>query len=60
VSKTGFGHGGAFRNAMEIDTVKGRILIFMVQQDGPWGTSAGDAITPTLEKIADDLVAGGD
>jgi len=32
----------------------------MVQQDGPWGTSAGDAITPTLEKIADDLVAGGD
>ena len=60
VSKTGFGHGGAFRNAMEIDTVKGRILIFMVQQDGTWGTSAGDAITPTLEKIADDLVAGGD
>jgi predicted alpha-1,2-mannosidase len=59
VSKTGFGHGGAFRNAMEIDTAKGRILIFMVQQDGPWGTSAGDAIVPTLEKMADEIVAGG-
>lgn len=60
VSKTGFGHGGAFRNDMEIDTAKGRILIFMVQQDGPWGTNSGDAIVPRLEKMADDMVGGSD
>ncbi len=56
VSKTGFGHGGAFKNAMEIDTARNRILIFMVQQDGPWGTSACDAIVPALEKMADAMV----
>lgn len=56
ISKTGFGHGGAFNNAMEIDTATGRILIFMVQQDGKWGTPDGDALIPTLEKLADALV----
>ena len=58
VSKTGFGHGGAFRNAMEIDTVKGRILIFMVQQDGPWGSADGDAMMPALQRLADEIVGG--
>jgi len=29
----------------------------MVQQDGPWGTPEGDAIIPTLERLADDLVS---
>jgi CubicO group peptidase (beta-lactamase class C family) len=57
ISKNGFGHGGADKNAMEIDTTKGRILIFMVQQEGPWGTSAGDAIVSTLQKLADNLVS---
>jgi CubicO group peptidase (beta-lactamase class C family) len=57
IAKNGFGHGGAFKNAMEINTTTGRILIFMVQQDGPWGTSAGDAIVPALERLADDIVA---
>jgi CubicO group peptidase (beta-lactamase class C family) len=57
VSKNGFGHGGAFNNAMDIDTTTGRIFIFMVQQDGPWGTSRGDAMIPTLERLADDLVS---
>jgi len=57
ISKNGFGHGGAFKNAMEIDPTAGRIFIFMVQQDGPWGTPAGDAMTPALEKLADGLVA---
>jgi CubicO group peptidase (beta-lactamase class C family) len=57
ISKTGFGHGGANKNAMEIDTATGRVFIFMVQQDGPWGTSAGDSMIPTLEKLADDLVS---
>jgi CubicO group peptidase (beta-lactamase class C family) len=56
VSKNGFGHGGAFNNAMDIDTMTGRIFIFMVQQDGPWGTSEGDAMITTLEKFADDRV----
>jgi CubicO group peptidase (beta-lactamase class C family) len=58
ISKTGFGHGGAFNNAMEIDAAKGRILIFMVQQDGPWGTPEGKAMVPTLERLADQLAAG--
>jgi CubicO group peptidase (beta-lactamase class C family) len=56
ISKSGFGHGGANKNAMDIDTTLGRIFIFMVQQDGPWGTPAGDAMTPALERFADDLV----
>lgn len=55
VSASGFGHGGAFKNAMEIDPAKGRILIFMVQQDGPWGTADGDAIVGRLEPLADEL-----
>ncbi len=57
ISKTGFGHGGANKNAMDIDTTTNRIFIFMVQQDGPWGTPAGDAMIPALEKLADDLVS---
>jgi len=56
VSASGFGHGGAFKNAMEIDSVKGRILVFMVQQDGTWGTPEGDAIVSTLQRLADDIV----
>jgi hypothetical protein len=42
---------------MEINTETGRIFIFMVQQDGPWGTPDGDKMIPALEKLADDLVA---
>jgi len=57
VSPTGMGHGGAFKNAMEIDKVKGRILVFMVQQDGAWGTPEGNAIVSTLQRLADDMVA---
>jgi CubicO group peptidase (beta-lactamase class C family) len=57
ISKNGFGHGGAFNNAMEIDATTGRILIFMVQQDGPWGTAEGKAMVPTLEKLSNELVS---
>jgi hypothetical protein len=57
ISASGFAHGGAYKNAMEIDTVKGRILIFMVQQHGPWGTAKGDEIVPSLERLSDDVVA---
>jgi CubicO group peptidase (beta-lactamase class C family) len=57
ISKNGFGHGGAFNNAMEINTTTGRILIFMVQQDGPWGTPQGEKMVPTLEKLSDELVS---
>jgi CubicO group peptidase (beta-lactamase class C family) len=57
VSTSGFEHGGALKNAMEIDPAKGRMLVFMVQQDGPWGTTEGDAIDSTLERLADGLVA---
>ena len=55
VSDSGFGHGGAFKNSMEINTAKGWILIFMVQQAGPWGTADGDTIGPTLARFADEL-----
>jgi len=57
ITKNGFGHGGANKNAMDIDTTTGRIFIFMVQQDAPWGTPAGDTMVPTLEGIAENLVA---
>jgi CubicO group peptidase (beta-lactamase class C family) len=57
VSDGTFGHGGAYKNAIDIDPAAGRILVFMVQQNGPWGTPAGDAILPTLKQIANDLVA---
>jgi CubicO group peptidase (beta-lactamase class C family) len=56
ISNGGFGHGGAFKNAMDIDPASGRIFIFMVQQDGPWGTAEGDAIIPTLERLANEMV----
>jgi CubicO group peptidase (beta-lactamase class C family) len=57
LDKGSFGHGGAFKNAMEIDPASGRILVFMVQQDGPWGSPDGDAIVNTLKQLADKLVA---
>jgi CubicO group peptidase (beta-lactamase class C family) len=57
ISANGFGHGGAYRNVMEIDPAKGRILIFMVQQNGPWGTADGDGIVSGLERLADDLLS---
>ena len=57
LDKGTFGHGGAFKNAMDIDPAAGRILVFMVQQDGPWGTPAGDAIVSTLQKLANQVVA---
>jgi CubicO group peptidase (beta-lactamase class C family) len=58
VDKGSFGHGGAFKNAMDVDTATGRILVFMVQQDGPWGTADGDAINTTLQGLANTLVTG--
>jgi len=57
ISESGFGHGGANKNAMEINTAKGWVLIFMVQQAGPWGTPDGDAIGARLAQFADDLTA---
>jgi CubicO group peptidase (beta-lactamase class C family) len=57
ISEHGFGHGGAYNNAMEISPSNGRILVFMVQQSGPFGTTAGESIVPSLERIADGLVS---
>jgi CubicO group peptidase (beta-lactamase class C family) len=57
VSSDGMGHGGAYNNAMEINRTKGRILIFMVQQNGPWGTAEGKTIIKTLEPLADSIAA---
>ena len=57
VDKNGFGHGGAYKNMMDIDPKAGRILIFMVQQEGPWGTKDGDAINATLDGLANTLMA---
>ena len=55
-SGTGFGHRGAYKNAIDIDLSAGRILVFMVQQNGPWGTPDGDAIISTLERLANEKV----
>jgi hexosaminidase len=57
IEKDGFGHGGAYKNAIDIDTAAGRILIFMVQQDGPWGTKDGDAMLPRLKQLSNEMVA---
>ena len=51
------GHSGAYNNAMEISRTKGRILIFMVQQNGPWGTAEGKTIVKTLEPLAESVAA---
>jgi CubicO group peptidase (beta-lactamase class C family) len=56
ISKSGFSHGGAFKNAMDVDTATGRILVFMVQQQGSWGTTDGDKIVNTLSRLANDIV----
>jgi hypothetical protein len=42
---------------MEIDTATGRILVFMVQQQGDWGTKQGDQIVSTLRRLANDVVS---
>jgi CubicO group peptidase (beta-lactamase class C family) len=55
VSKDGMGHSGAFKNDMEIDRVDGRIFIFMVQQDGAWGTADGAKMVPGLKQLAKDI-----
>jgi CubicO group peptidase (beta-lactamase class C family) len=57
ITKNGFDHGGAYKNAMAIDTTTGRILIFMVQQQGDWGTKQGNQIVSTLKRLANDIVA---
>jgi CubicO group peptidase (beta-lactamase class C family) len=56
ISAKGFGHSGAFKNAIDIDPGTSRILVFMVQQDGPWGTTDGNGIIPRLEQLANEIV----
>ena len=56
ISANGFGHGGAYKNSIDIDTATGRILVFMVQQNGPWGTADGDAMMPKLKQVANEMV----
>jgi CubicO group peptidase (beta-lactamase class C family) len=58
IGARGFGHGGAYKNAIDIDTTTGRILVFMVQQAGAWGTADGDAMLPRLKELANTMVAG--
>ncbi len=55
VYKDGMGHGGAFNNDMEINTVDGRIFIFMAQQDGAWGTADGAKMVETLKQLAKEI-----
>lgn len=55
VSDGAAGHGGAYKNAMNIDFKTGRILVFMVQQNGPWGTTKGDGINSNLERLANEI-----
>jgi hypothetical protein len=56
ITKTGFDHGGAYKNAMSIDTTTGRVLVFMVQQQGDWGTDQGKQIVSTLKQLSNDIV----
>jgi len=56
ISPGGAGHGGAYKNVMDLSLTEGRVFIFMVQQAGPWGTAQGDQMVPELERLAKDLV----
>jgi CubicO group peptidase (beta-lactamase class C family) len=56
LSPSGIGHGGAFKNIIDIETANGRILVFMVQQDGAWGTSDGDQMVSRLKQFANKMV----
>lgn len=56
VSANGYGHGGAYKTDMEIDVAKGRILIFMVQQAGAWGTADGEGISSNLQRLSNEVV----
>lgn len=49
-----FGHGGAYNNDMEIDPDGNRIVIFMVQQSGAFGTAAGKEIMPNIKRLTKD------
>jgi hypothetical protein len=42
---------------MSIDTTTGRILVFMVQQQGDWGTKQGGQIVSTLKRLSNDIVS---
>jgi CubicO group peptidase (beta-lactamase class C family) len=55
ISGSSFGHGGAYKNAIDINPVTGRILVFMVQQNGDWGTPEGNEILATLKRMAAEL-----
>jgi hexosaminidase len=55
VTGDSFGHGGAYKNAIDINPVTGRILVFMVQQNGDWGTPEGNEILSTLKRLANEL-----
>ena len=55
ISSSSFGHGGAYKNAIDINPVTGRILVFMVQQNGDWGTPEGNEILATLKRLAAEL-----
>jgi CubicO group peptidase (beta-lactamase class C family) len=57
VSSSGISHGGAFKNLIDIETANGRILVFMVQQNGAWGTSDGDQMVSRLKQFANEMVA---
>ena len=49
------GHGGAYKNTMEIDRAAGRIFLFMVQQSGDWGTSRGNSMGANLDRMGREL-----
>jgi CubicO group peptidase (beta-lactamase class C family) len=56
VSGSTIGHGGAYKNTMEIDRTAGRIFLLMVQQSGDWGTSRGNSLGANLDRMGRELV----
>src|SRR5262249_52418069 len=50
-SGTKFGHGGAYSTNMSIDTERGLITVFMVQNAG-WRTADGAKIHPAFQQAA--------
>jgi CubicO group peptidase (beta-lactamase class C family) len=56
VKGDGFGHGGAYKTNMNIDTKRGLITVFMVQQSGEFPNN-GKQCSPAFRKAAEESFA---
>jgi CubicO group peptidase (beta-lactamase class C family) len=56
ITADGFGHGGAIATNLQIDTRRGLVLVYLVQQAGYAGPD-GDKVYPAFQAAANALAA---